>query len=86
MNLEHWTAVDRYLTDLLVPTDSVLENALRTSARAGLPSIQVAPNQGKLLQLLATGKRGLARARRRGQHDDEAAAADLDHIRLYSMF
>jgi len=53
MNLEHWTAVDRYLTDLLVPTDPVLENALRTSARAGLPSIQVAPNQGKFLQLLA---------------------------------
>jgi predicted O-methyltransferase YrrM len=53
MNLEHWTAVDRYLTDLLVPTDLVLENALRTSARAGLPSIQVAPNQGKFLQLLA---------------------------------
>ena len=54
MNLEHWTAVDRYLTDLLVPTDLVLENVLRTSARAGLPAIQVAPNQGKFLQLLAT--------------------------------
>src|SRR5450432_1249064 len=53
MNLEHWTAVDCYITDLLVPTDLVLENALRTSARAGLPSIQVAPNQGKFLQLLA---------------------------------
>jgi predicted O-methyltransferase YrrM len=53
MNLEHWTAVDRYITDLLVPTDLVLENALRTSASAGLPSIQVAPNQGKFLQLLA---------------------------------
>jgi predicted O-methyltransferase YrrM len=53
MNLECWTAVDRYVTNLLVPTDSVLENTLRTNANAGLPPIQVAPNQGKFLQLLA---------------------------------
>lgn len=53
MNLEHWTAVDHYITDLLVPKDSILENALRTSADAGLPPINVTPNQGKFLQLLA---------------------------------
>jgi predicted O-methyltransferase YrrM len=54
MNLEHWTAVDRYITDLLVAPDQDLEAALQTSAEAGLPPINVAPNQGKLLQLLAT--------------------------------
>jgi predicted O-methyltransferase YrrM len=54
MNLEHWTAVDRYITDRLVAPDRDLEAALQTSAEAGLPPINVAPNQGKLLQLLAT--------------------------------
>jgi predicted O-methyltransferase YrrM len=53
MNVEHWTAVDRYITDLLVAPDQALEAALQTSAEAGLPPINVAPNQGKLLQLLA---------------------------------
>jgi predicted O-methyltransferase YrrM len=52
MNLEHWTAVDRYFSDNLVPSDSVLEAALAASVAAGLPAINVAPNQGKLLQLL----------------------------------
>ena len=51
--LERWTAVDRYITDLLVPEDAALEAALRDSAAAGLPPIAVTPNQGKLLGLLA---------------------------------
>ncbi len=50
---EQWNAVDRYITDLLVPPDPALEAALAASAAAGLPPIQVAPNQGKLLGLLA---------------------------------
>ena len=53
MNQDQWTAVDRYLTDLLVPADPALESALRDSAAAGLPAINVSPNQGKLLYLLA---------------------------------
>src|SRR6266404_222367 len=53
MSQEQWTAVDRYLTDLLVPPDAALETALRDSAAAGLPAIQVSPNQGKLLHILA---------------------------------
>ncbi len=53
MNQETWTAVDRYLTDLLEPADPVLAAALAASAAAGLPSINVSPNQGKLLQVLA---------------------------------
>ena len=50
---ERWTAVDRYFTDLLMPEDAALDAALRDSAEAGLPSIAVTPNQGKLLGLLA---------------------------------
>jgi predicted O-methyltransferase YrrM len=50
---ELWTAVDDYITDLLVPADAALEAALADSAAAGLPPIAVTPNQGKLLGLLA---------------------------------
>lgn len=53
MNQERWTAVDGYLSDLLVAPDDSLEAALRASAAGGLPPIQVAANQGKLLHLLA---------------------------------
>src|ERR1700732_2675202 len=48
-----WTAVDRYITDMLVPPDAALDAALEASSAAGLPAIQVTPNQGKLLHLLA---------------------------------
>jgi predicted O-methyltransferase YrrM len=48
-----WTAVDEYITGQIVPTDEALDGALRASAEAGLPDIQVAANQGKLLHLLA---------------------------------
>jgi predicted O-methyltransferase YrrM len=50
---ERWTAVDRYFSDLLVPPDAVLDAVLAASTAAGLPPINVAPNQGKLLHLLA---------------------------------
>ena len=53
MNPEQWSAVDRYITDLLAPADAALEGALQASAATGLPQINVAPNQGKLLHLLA---------------------------------
>jgi predicted O-methyltransferase YrrM len=51
--MEPWTAVDRYLTDLLVKPDAALDAALVDSAAAGLPAINVSPPQGKLLHLLA---------------------------------
>lgn len=54
MNQEQWNTMDELLTSRLLPPDSALDAALETSAAAGLPSINVAPNQGKLLQLLAT--------------------------------
>jgi predicted O-methyltransferase YrrM len=50
---EQWTAVDRYITDRLVPSDAALDAALESSAAAVLPAIHVAPNQGKLLHVLA---------------------------------
>ena len=50
---KQWTAVDQYITDQLVPSDSALDAALAASAANGLPAINVAPNQGKLLQVLA---------------------------------
>ena len=53
MNEEQWAVVDSYITDLLVAQDAALEAALESSADAGLPSINVTPNQGKLLMLLA---------------------------------
>jgi predicted O-methyltransferase YrrM len=52
-----WTDVDRYLSELLVPPDAALDAALMTSAQAGLPPINVAPNQGKMLELLARATR-----------------------------
>jgi predicted O-methyltransferase YrrM len=53
MGIEQWTAVDEYLAGLLLPSDPVLEQALADSRAAGLPAINVAPVQGRLLQLLA---------------------------------
>ncbi len=53
MSKEQWTAVDRYLTDQLVAPDAALDAALEASAAAGLPAINVTPNLGKLLFLLA---------------------------------
>lgn len=50
---ELWTKVDRYISDLMVPADPALQRTLDTSHAAGLPPIAVAPNQGKLLLLLA---------------------------------
>ncbi len=50
---EQWTRVDDYINGLFEPPDKVLDAALRASAAAGLPSISVSPNQGRLLFLLA---------------------------------
>jgi len=50
---EQWAAVDRYFSDLLIPADPALDEALRVSTAAGLPAINVSPNQGKLLHLIA---------------------------------
>jgi predicted O-methyltransferase YrrM len=53
MTQDLWSAVDRYICDLLVPSDSVLDEVLEESTAAGLPPIAVTPNLGKLLYLIA---------------------------------
>jgi predicted O-methyltransferase YrrM len=53
MPQSEWTTVDAYIADRLVPSDPVLDATLAANQAAGLPSIDVAPNQGKLLYLLA---------------------------------
>jgi predicted O-methyltransferase YrrM len=53
MNQNLWTAVDQYINDQLVPSDSVLDAALDACTAAELPAISVTPSLGKLLQLLA---------------------------------
>jgi predicted O-methyltransferase YrrM len=45
--------VDEYFTKVFLPSDTALDHALQASQTAGLPPYNVAPNQGKLLQLLA---------------------------------
>jgi len=48
-----WTEVDSYIASLFVPPDPALDGALEASDAAGLPSINVSANQGKLLMLFA---------------------------------
>ncbi|WP_150265553.1 O-methyltransferase [Paenibacillus tepidiphilus] len=48
-----WSKVDEYFSGKLLPADPVLEAVLDANVKAGLPAIDVAPNQGKLLYLLA---------------------------------
>ncbi|MFN8590161.1 MAG: O-methyltransferase [Thermomicrobiales bacterium] len=53
MSEERWNAVERYFDATLVQAPASLDAALAATAAAGLPPINVAPNQGKLLHLLA---------------------------------
>lgn len=48
---ELWTAVDDYFAGLLGSHSDALDDVLAASAAGGLPPINVASNQGKLLQL-----------------------------------
>ncbi len=51
--LELWAAIDAHLGAGICDEDEALDAALDASRAAGLPEIHVAPNQGKLLWLLA---------------------------------
>lgn len=53
MSHEQWTAVDHYISNLLLPPDPALDAALQATADAGMPPINVAPNQGQLLRILS---------------------------------
>ena len=48
-----WTEVDAYFSSLYAQEDDALAGAVRRGVEARLPQIQVSPNQGKLLQILA---------------------------------
>jgi predicted O-methyltransferase YrrM len=50
---DKWEAVDRYFVGALVGEDDGLREARERARAAGLPMIEVAPNQGQLLALLA---------------------------------
>ncbi|HEU4462751.1 MAG TPA: O-methyltransferase [Solirubrobacterales bacterium] len=52
MNQEVFTAVDEFVAGTLLGEDEELRGALEAAEAAGLPSIQVSPPQGKLLQIL----------------------------------
>jgi predicted O-methyltransferase YrrM len=47
-----WTAVEDFLTQVVVRPDSSLDRAVTSAVEAGMPRIEVAPNAGKLLKLL----------------------------------
>ena len=51
--LDLFTIIDRYIDDLFVPADDVLEEALIEARKSGLPEIQVSAGQGKFIYLLA---------------------------------
>jgi predicted O-methyltransferase YrrM len=53
MTEQVWSNVERYISDSMVRADAALDAALAASDAAGLPAINVAPNQGKLLHMLA---------------------------------
>ncbi len=50
---ETFTSVDEFISETLTPDDQALRDALEVAEAAGLPSIQVSPPQGRLLQILA---------------------------------
>ena len=53
MDKDTWTAVDRYVSQMLIPPDPILDAVLRANEAAVLPPHHVSPSQGKLLYLLA---------------------------------
>jgi predicted O-methyltransferase YrrM len=53
MSRTGWTDIDRYFEQQLHAPDAMLDAATQAAADAGLPAIAVAPNQGKLLQIVA---------------------------------
>ncbi|OCT11795.1 methyltransferase [Paenibacillus pectinilyticus] len=47
-----WEQVDQYITERLIPRDTVLEDVLAANQKADLPAYDVSPAQGKFLNLL----------------------------------
>ena len=53
MNQDIFTAVDKYISDLLAPETDALQHAEQATAAAGIPLMNVSPVQGKMLQVFA---------------------------------
>ncbi len=52
MDKQLFGQVDRYISDLLLPHDPILEDTIKSIELVGLPAISVSANQGRLLQIL----------------------------------
>lgn len=52
MSSQQWEKIDDYINSTITEEDETQRQAVADADAAGLPHIQVAPNQGKLLQLL----------------------------------
>jgi predicted O-methyltransferase YrrM len=48
---DRWADIDRYIVERLLGPDPLLDEVLAANAEAGLPPIDVSPNQGQLLGL-----------------------------------
>jgi predicted O-methyltransferase YrrM len=48
-----WEAVENYFNELLIPSDPILDAAMKAIDAAGIANVSVTPNEGKLLWLLA---------------------------------
>ncbi|MGG1630799.1 O-methyltransferase [Rossellomorea sp. NRS-1567] len=48
-----WTEVDQYFMNKLQVSDPLMDSVLKANSEAELPAIDVSPNQGKFLSLLA---------------------------------
>ncbi|KAI8078870.1 caffeoyl-CoA O-methyltransferase [Halteromyces radiatus] len=53
-SIKTWEAVDDYFTNLYIDHDPVLQSAIETSEKEGLPGHNVTATQGKFLQMLCT--------------------------------
>ena len=53
MNPDLRVQIEQYIESLFVAPDPVLKHNINDAGAAGLPAIQVSPNQGKLLYLLS---------------------------------
>lgn len=50
---DHFIEVDKYISDLLQPADSILQSTERAIVESGIPQISVSANQGKFLEVMA---------------------------------
>lgn len=53
MTQDRWTAVDAYIDEIVLGSDTELDGVLEASAAARLPSIAVSPSQDKFLFIMA---------------------------------